>query len=382
MPQNYAALEDVVYAGPDSRRWWPAVALGVAGLAATALVALPLAPRAATGQPPEVTSTSVPADMILTLPTQLSDGSSYALRYVIDSKRSIGASLSADGASFRLVELIDGEVHQLRSLQASGGPQFDGFAHAHGNVYWVETVINPDYSVKSSLWSASIAGDGPGVGEPQQMVADMGYIVIYDSVYDLIVADGVISWVTASGGMPLRSILRTMPVAGGPITDRSYVGAWRQTTRPWLLSATTGSLKLLNADNGVTVDVAGTGAEGVACTGQWCRFTISSTDGPVRLDLVRPGGSQRTRIAGPGTRFEALDPAMLGRYEILSQSDPSLPEDQQRLLIYDIERATTREIEIGMTSLVTNRGEFAWWLSGDIRSPSWHVLDLKALGMS
>jgi len=28
---------------------------------------------------------------------------------------------------------------------------------------------------------------------------------------------------------------------------------------------------------------------------------------------------------------------------------------------------------------VTNRGQYAWWLSGDIRSPTWHVLDLGAL---
>jgi hypothetical protein len=65
---------------------------------------------------------------------------------------------------------------------------------------------------------------------------------------------------------------------------------------------------------------------------------------------------------------------------MLSYNDPSLGDDEQRLLVYDIERATTREIEIGFTSLVTHRGEFAWWLSGDIMSPTWHVLDLVALG--
>ena len=80
----------------------------------------------------------------------------------------------------------------------------------------------------------------------------------------------------------------------------------------------------------------------------------------------------------PGSRL--LDPAMLGRFEILSQTGGDLGEGEQRLLLYDIDQATTREIEVGTASLVTNRGRYAWWLSGDIRSPIWHVLDLAALG--
>jgi hypothetical protein len=371
-----------VHDEPVRGRWWPAMALAVAALAAAALVVLPLAPRTSSpdGRPAGASATAVPADAIFAVPTTLADGSSYALRYVLGSGHSVGVSLSMDGTSFRLVELTEGRFRQLRALPAYSGPQFDAFAFAEDHVYWVETQIESDGNARSRLWRASVAAASASVGEPQQVLADMGYVVIYDSIFDLMVADSVISWISAAGATRPASVLRSMPVSGGPISQQTYEGAWRQTTRPWLVSATTGALKLVNTVTGETVAVAGTGAEGVSCSGQWCRFTISSSDGPVRLDLVRPDGSQRTRVAGPGTRFEALDPAMLGRYEILSQTGGDLAQGEQRLLLYDIDQATTREIEIGTASLVTNRGRYTWWLSGDIRSPIWHVLDLAALG--
>ncbi len=369
-----------VYEELVRRRWWPAVSLAAAALAAGAIVVLPLAPRTASPAPSPANASVVPASAIFSVPTKLADGSSYALRHVLDGGHSVGVSLSLDGASFRLVEVTDGQDRQLRALPADRGPQFDGFTFAEGHLYWIENQIEPDGNSRSRLWRSTVAGADAPVGEPQQMVADMGYVVVYDSAFDLMVADGVISWVTADGATRAGSVLRSMPIDGGPITDQSYGGAWRQTTRPWLVSATTGALKLLNTATGETMAVAGTGAEGVSCTAQWCRFTISSSDGPVRLDLVRPDGSQRTRVAGPGIRFESLDPAMLGRYEILSQTGGDLAEGEQRLLVYDIDQATTREIELGTASLVTNRGQYAWWLSGDIRSPIWHVLDLTALG--
>jgi hypothetical protein len=368
-----------VHDEPVRRRWWPVVTLAAAALAAAAIVVLPLAPRAASPTSRPADASVVPASAIFTVPTTLPDGSSYALRHVLGNGHSVGVSLSLDGASFRLVELTEGQDRQLRALPAKSGPQFDGFTFADGHLYWIETQIESDGDARSRLWRASVGDQGTSVGEPQQMVPDMGYVVVYDSAFDLMVADGVISWVSADGAARPGSVLRSTPVAGGPITDQSYGGAWRQTTRPWLVSATTGALKLLNTATGETVAVAGTGAEGVSCTAQWCRFTISSSDGPVRLDLVRPDGSGRIRVAGPGTRFEALDPAMLGRYEILSQTGGDLAEGEQRLLVYDIDQATTREIEVGTASLVTNRGQYAWWLSGDIRSPIWHVLDLGAL---
>ncbi len=364
---------------PGWRRWWPIVTLATAALAAVALVTLPLAPRAASPTSRPTDAAVVPASAIFAVATTLKDGSSYALRYVLGSGHSVGVSLSLDGTSFRLMELNDGQYRQLRALPAASGAQFDGFTFAEGQLYWVETEIEPDGYTRSRLWRADITAPAASVGQPQQVVPDMGYVVIHDSAFDLIVADGVISWLTVDGTTRPTSVLRSTPLIGGPITDQRYVGAWRQTNRPWLVSATTGALKLLNTATGETVAVAGTGAEGVSCTAQWCRFTISSSDGPVRLDLVRPDGSQRRRVAGPGTRFEALDPAMLGRYEILSQSGGDLAEGEQRLLVYDIEQATTREIEIAAASLVTNRGRYAWWLSGDIRSPIWHVLDLNAL---
>jgi hypothetical protein len=317
--------------------------------------------------------------LISTVPTTLADRSSYALRYVFDAHQSVGVSASADGGSFRLVEVVDGrENRELRRLPTARGPQYDGFTVADGLLYWVETAVESD-GTRSRLWSARV-NPGEAAGAPSVVVDDMGPVVFYDSAFDIIVADGTISWAIAANPIRPGTIVRSVPVGGGPVAERGYAGPWRQTTRPWLVSATTGSPSLLNMETGQLVAVASTGAEGVSCGAAWCRFTIQNAQGTVRLDLVRPDGSQRTRIAGPGTKFEGLDPGLLDRYELFNETGGELAEGDRRLMAYDIQRRTTTVIEVGPGALVNSRGTYAWWLSGDYRSPIWHVLDLRTLG--
>jgi hypothetical protein len=208
----------------------------------------------------------------------------------------------------------------------------------------------------------------------------MGPAIFYDSAYDLIVADGTITWLVAAGSTRPSTILRSMPVGGGPVTDRGIAGPWRQLSRPWLASADIAAAAIRNVETGQVVSVPATTSDVVTCGPQWCRFTVQGADGPVRLGLMRPDGTQRTRVAGPGTRYEGIDPALLGRYELLSESGGKLPEGDRRLLVYDNRTATTRVVEVGPGGLATSRGPYAWWIGGDFRSPVWHVLDLRMLG--
>ena len=42
-------------------------------------------------------------------------------------------------------------------------------------------------------------------------------------------------------------------------------------------------------------------------------------------------------------------------------------------------KAATTMIEVGPIALVNSAGGYAWWISGDVTSPAWHILDLRAL---
>jgi hypothetical protein len=354
--------------------------LATAVAVAAAIVVLPLAPRPGVSAAPAGGAAPVSPDLIVTVPTTLADGSSYGLRYVLGRDSSVGTSMAADGSAFRLVQVVNGRaVAEIRRLPASQGPQFDGFTVADGSLFWIETVVGPDGVSRWQLWSAAVGPGDAVVVTPRQLLADMGYVIIFDSAYDLIVADGTISWVVAADPLHPGTVLRSMPVGGGPITDHGFAGPWRQVGRPWMTSAALGSASILNVDTGQIVSAPATASDFVECGPQWCHFAVQSSDGPVRLGLMRPDGTERIRVAGPDTRFETHDPALLGRYELFSESGNGMPTGDRRLQIYDIKRGTTRLVEAGPGGRAASRGTYAWWIAGDFRSPVWHVLDLRAL---
>jgi hypothetical protein len=353
------------------------VALAACLLAAVALVTLPLSPPAAPpasvgGDPP-----AVPADLVSQVPTRLADGSSYALRYVIDSRRSVGISAAADGSAFRVVEVADGAVvTTLRSLASETGPFFDAFVSDGQRVYWTETTLRGDGTDLTGLWAATIATTAMGPAEP--VVDDMGFVYLSGSAYDVIVGDGVISWAVVDGVEVLGVQVRSVPVMGGPVTTSIHEGAWRQTARPWLTVSTTDAAGLLNVQTGERLMFAGTGIERVNCAPAWCRVTLTNGDETLRLELAAPDGSQRRRIAGPGVRFITVDPAALGRYELLSDTN-GLSSGEMRLLLFDARTDTTSLVDIGPLALVSVRDRYAWWQSGTATDPVWRVLDLGAL---
>jgi hypothetical protein len=314
---------------------------------------------------------------LIQVPTRLAGGASYALRYVIDSRRSIGISAAADGSTFHVVEVVDGAVAAtLRSLSREARPLFDGYVSHGDRLYWTETTRRGDGTDRIELWAAPIAPVRTGPAE--LVIDDMGSVYLSGSAYDVIVADGVISWVVVGDAAVPRTQVRSVPLPGGAVTTSDFQGTWRQTARPWLTLSSADAAGLLNQQSGERLMFAGTGLERVNCAPQWCRVTLTEDDDALGLELAAPDGSQRRRIAGPGVRFVTVDPAALGRYELLSDTN-GVSSGQRQLLLFDALTDATSLVDTGPLALVSVRDRFAWWQSGTFTDPVWRVLDLGAL---
>ncbi len=354
---------------------WPApVGLAAALIAAVVLVTVPLAPgRSPTGDGSPAPLPALPSGSVVTIPTVLADGSSYSLRYVVDPQWTIGVA-TADSVSSVVVVSGDQIVARMREVPISDGPLFDAFVMYEDSIYWTETTLREDGTDASSLWAAPLDGDSPRL-----VVADMGFAQLSGSAYDVIVEDGTISWAAVAGAGEPGTVVRSMPVAFGPVTGRTYPGAWRQIARPWLQSTGGGPTSLLDQDTGAQLTVPGSDVARANCTPDaWCRLTLTSGDEAVRLETVAPDGTDRTRLAGPRTTFATVDAATLGRYELLSET-AGLEPGQHRLLIYDMPARRTTLVETGSRSQVAVRDGWAWWLAGDYSAPVWHALHLAAL---
>jgi hypothetical protein len=352
-----------------------AVLLAVAVLVSATLAPSPEGPPAASEASP-----SALAGSVVVLPSVLEDGSSYTVRYVIDADRTLGVAAAPDGSSFDVV-VVEREriLARVRSLPSSRAPSFDAFISYVGSIHWTETT-RVDGTDTTALWAAAVSGTR--VGAPRIVVPDMGFAQLSGSAHDVIVADGRVSWAAASGTDQSATVVRSAPVAGGPVSTRSertWPGGWRQIDRPWLASTDPGPLVLLNQDTGERVTVPGSDVTATGCVPDRCRVRVISGGDSVRLELMAPDGSDRTAIAGPATFFAAVDPLTLGRYELLSQTGADLAPGQMRLLLHDVATGTTREVETGPRAQVSVRDGWAWWLAGGSNTAVWHALHLAAL---
>lgn len=357
------------------RHWLVGAGVVVALLVAALLVVAP----PATG-PPDAVPARLPAGSLVSVPTVLEDGSSYTLRYVVDPRTTVGIASDPDGSRFAVV-VVDGDRirFRVRSVPTPDGPFFDAFVFYEGSIYWTETTTRADGTDATALWSVAVSTTD--VGQPRVVVPDMGNVALSSSAYDIIIADDLITWTVIAGAGQGGTLVRSVPVAEGraPVSERAWPGTWRQIGRPWLASTGPGPTVLLNQDSGEQVTVPGSEDARTECSPHHCRVTVTSGADAVRLELMAPDGTGRTRIAGPGTTFATVDPLAFGRYELLSQPTGSRPDQERRLLLYDTRSATTVAVETGPPALVQVRDGWAWWLAGDFATPVWHALDLRLL---
>jgi hypothetical protein len=366
---------------PARRRVAGLAGLAVALAAAGTLLALSPDPKQPAGpQSPRTVPQVWPGAERADLPGGLPDGAMYSPVYFLDAKASLGTAPDPAGTTQRLVlRGADGSVRELRRLPVDGTPQFGGFVRAGDEVAWAESVSGADGTARTRMWVANVASGAA----PRLLTEDTGDVVLFNSQYDMVIAGDRLYWVAVSPQGDTATEVRSVPLAGGAVSVREEPGAWALSAWPWLVSAgsgQTGPVQLRNMDTGQVTTVGAAPTELATCGPAWCRVLVLAGDGPSRIDLMRPDGGDRRRVAGGAATASVIDVALLDRFEVLSQSsgDQSAPISAQQLLLYDLKEKRVVVVADGV-GIVQSRGGLLWWSTGNSETTAWHTLDLRTL---
>jgi hypothetical protein len=369
---------------PARRRRAAVIGLAVALAAGAGLLFLPTPgdePDAPAGPVPM--ASAWPKAQRADLPGNVPDGPVFQPGLFLDARTVIGTAPSADAESLRLLlRRADGTLDELRRLPLEDDPAFDSFAVSGRDVVWTESAGRG-----VQVWTATV-----DTGTARRLTADTGDPVFYGSQHDLVIADGRVHWAAAApapGGSPApdgapaaATEIRSVPLTGGAVSVRTEPGAWAQTAWPWLVEGGvdgTGTTRLRNPSTSRDVAVDTTGAELAACSPVWCRVVVMGGDGPARVDLMRPDGAERRRIAGGGAVAAVTDVAVLDRFEILAEPVPGSDlTGEQRLLVYDVTTGRTVVVADAVSGAFSRAGVL-WWSTGDQDSLAWHTLDLRTV---
>ncbi|GFJ80365.1 hypothetical protein [Phytohabitans houttuyneae] len=308
----------------------------------------------------------------------IAGGLRYTPLYFLDAKTSLGTAPDGTDQVLQL-SAAGGTPRELRRLPAGSTPQFGGFVRAGDEVAWAESVSDADGTARTTMWVANVASGTP----PRLLTEDTGDVVLFNSQYDMVLAGGRLHWVSVSPRGDTATEIRSIPLAGGTVSKRTEPGAWALSAWPWLVSAgsgQTGPVQLRSLDTGQVTNVPASATELATCSPAWCRVLVLAGDGPSRIDLMRPDGTDRRRVAGGAATASVIDVALLDRFEVLSQSsgDQSAPISSQQLLLYDLKSKQVVVVADGV-GIVQSRGALLWWSTGDNETTAWHTLDLRTL---
>ncbi|MDG4833571.1 hypothetical protein O7627_30320 [Solwaraspora sp. WMMD1047] len=355
------------------------IGLAVALVAATVLLVLPSAGSEPAEQAVFTVEQAWPDAQRVEIPASLPDGPAFNPVYLLDGGAAVGTAPSPSGDALRLlVHTAAGEVRELRRLPTDIAPQYSGVTVAGDRIAWAETTNDPDGLGRTTLWLAGLAADQPA----RQLTADAGDVVFFNSEYDLLLHSERLHWVAVAPGEETATELRSVPLAGGTVEIRTEPGAWARSAWPWLVSAGTGEsgpiqLRDLEARKIIEVDAAGT--ELVSCSPAWCRVLVLGSDGPGRIDLMRPDGADRREVAAGTATASIIDVAVLDRFEVLSLSDAQrTATGTQQLLLYDLREERTVTVAEGIGSVLYRSGRL-WWSTGGSEITGWSGLDLRSL---
>jgi hypothetical protein len=344
----------------------------------TALAAggvLVVLPATAQRSPSEPVTAAIawPSAQRATIPAKLSDGTAYEPGIFLDARTSVGTAPSPDGRSLRLVvRQPDASVRLLRQLRLDENPSFQPLTVAGDVLAWAEG----RGTQQVRLWTINLRDGRPA----RQVTADTGAARFYRSQYDLVVADGRLHWV-ASGAGDVTEV-RSVALSGGPVDVRTERGAWKLSAWPWLVNGVVdsgGASVLRNLATHRDVPVSSTRRAATDCSPTWCRVVALTRDGYTRIDLMRPDGSGRRRIAGRTASVEIVDVAPLDRFEVLTEINSYAElSGNARLLVVEI--ATRRTVEVSpAASNVSYRAGVLWWSTGTFDAFVRHTLDLRTV---
>jgi hypothetical protein len=348
------------------------------GLAAAlaAGAALLVLPAGGNAQPaaPVTAAVAWPQAQRGTVQPTLPDGTEYRPGLFLDARTSIGTATTPNDRFLRLVRVgADGTVRQLRRLPRAQHPSFQALTATGDVLAWVESTDGG----RRRLLTAGLTG----TAAPRELTADLGRAEFYQSQYDLVIAEGRVHWVAADRGDV--TLVRSVALTGGAVSTRREAGTWKLSAYPWLVNGvndSSGSTQLRNLDTGADSPVRGAGARATtACSPVWCRVASLTRDGENRIELMRPDGSGRERLAGDTAATVIVDVAPLDRFEVLARVGPNSELTGNNELIA-VELATRRTVEISPDAgSVSYRGGMLWWSTGNLDGIVWHSLDLRTI---
>jgi len=307
------------------------------------------------------------------VPGVLADGATYAPRLYLTADTSVGIATGADGAVRVILARASGSFTELRNLSATENAQVNGFAVEDDTLVWMESTTGGGGEPTSTLWRTTWSADV----SPAPVTSDTGSPSFTGFATDVVVSGGAVSWtslpLSGSGATQVRSV----PLAGGEVSVQDLGGEYRLSVPPWAVTAVSGPghpVTLLNLATGEQIAVTTGSAEAAVCDPAWCRVTVTGSGGLVGIDVMRPDGSQRSRVGGPEATPTIGDATLLDRYVPLAVDR----EDGVGLNLVDLITGETQLVAARATNVAGREG-FVWWSTGAGSELTWHALDLTRL---
>lgn len=311
-------------------------------------------------------------------PGQLGDGAAYTPRLYLTTQESVGLARTTDGAAWRvMLRGSDGQISELRRVAVSELAQFDGFAVGGDTVVWAESVSRAGAQARTTLWRANWRT----AGRATLVTSNTGEASFLSREYDLMVSGGQVTWAAVGAGG--QTEVRSVGLGGGPVTITRLPGQYVLTASPWVVSLTGGrgsAVELVNLSTGERVTVGTSTAEIAACGPQWCRMGVLGADNALlRIDIQRPDGSQRSKIAGSEATPTIADVAILDRFVPLkTDRTAGRPVADVGLSLYDIATGAT-DLVAKEVANIQAYGGLLWWSTGTGAALTWHVVDLRTV---
>ncbi len=306
-------------------------------------------------------------------PGVLADGANYTPRLYLDPQTSVGVATAADGAARIIVARASGGFTELRSRPGQDRMQVSGFAADGDTLVWMETTARQSGGSVTTLWRTSLAGQTP----PVQVTTNVGETSFYGQSAEVLIVDGRIQWTSLVTGEPPRTEVRSVAITGGQVSTRRIDGEFLLSTTPWAVSVPAGPgspVTLLNLTSDERLTVTTATDEAAVCDPVWCRVSVTGESGLIGVDVMRPDGSDRQRVADSKVTPVIGAATLLGRYLPLAIDRA----DGVGLTLYDLTTGTSQLIA-PRAGNVAGRGGILWWSTGVGSELTWHALDLSRL---
>jgi hypothetical protein len=300
-------------------------------------------------------------------PAALPDGTAYTPRLYLGADDSVGVAPTPDRSAVRVLARTGDRVTELHRVAATEGPQFDAFVATGDTVVWAMT---SGASQRTGLWRSNWRTGARAT----QVVANIGDVSFTGGAFDLVLGGGRVSWATDSGtGTDVKSVALT----GGQIATKKLAGQYVLTVPPFAVNLDGGRgqpVQLIDLSTDQRLSVPTASAEIASCDPHLCRLGVINDNVLVRLDVQRPDGSQRRRVAGNEATPITTEVALIDRWVPL-KTDAGGGQGTG-LSLHDL---TTGRTELVATDVANaqGRGAMLWWSDAD--TTTWYALDLRTL---